>query len=149
MCGDQARSSQPEPASEAQAARSDASPQTLTADGSRVIQRPVSEPSQDVSPSSPNGASEAEHERNVPNFAKNFPHDPQLEKLLQDFIDGHYNLVRNNAEQLADSTDDPRVAKAARELRRRIEPDPRSKRFLLGAVALLVLLTLWAYHVGH
>lgn len=83
--------------------------------------------------------------RSVPAFAANFPDDPRLQELVDCFERGQYNVVRKQAETLARETHDSRVAEAARELRRRLDPDPLAVKLLLASVALLVVLTLWAY----
>jgi hypothetical protein len=41
------------------------------------------------------------------------------------------------------------VAEAAGELRRRLDVDPLATKLLVGAVALLLLLTVWAYAHQH
>jgi hypothetical protein len=87
--------------------------------------------------------------RSVIAFADKFPEDPQLRELLEAFERGQYNLVRERAAKLAQTTDDPQVAKAAQELRRRLDPDPLAVKMLLGAVALLVVLSVWAYLSGR
>ena len=50
--------------------------------------------------------------------------------------------------KLAESTSKPQVREAARELLKRIDPDPLTKYLLLAAFALLVFLVVWAY-AGH
>ena len=80
-----------------------------------------------------------------PAFVLDFPDDPALSRLVRAFEAGNYALVRREAETVARDAVDPRVRDAALELRRRIEPDPLVKYLLGLSVALLVLLTLWAY----
>ncbi len=58
---------------------------------------------------------------------------------------GNYAYVREHAGKLAEKSEDEKVRAAARELLARIEADPLMKFLLLGAVALLVFLTLYAY----
>jgi hypothetical protein len=82
-----------------------------------------------------------------PPFLLSFPEDPQLERLIQAFERGNYALVRREARRVAKRARDPEVRAAARELRRRIDPDPLAVYLLLAAVALLSFLTVWAYHV--
>lgn len=81
----------------------------------------------------------------VPEFAKVFPDDPELRTLVVAFEQGRYDVVRERAPRLAASTDDPEVARAARELRARLDADPLAVKLLLGVLLLLVLLTSWAY----
>jgi hypothetical protein len=74
-----------------------------------------------------------------------FPEDPELDQLARAFEVGNYAYVREHAAKLAEKSEDEKVRAAARELLARIEPDPLMKFLLLGAVALLVFLTLYAY----
>ena len=78
-------------------------------------------------------------------FLSWFPEDPELDQLTRAFEVGNYAYVREHAGRLAEKADDEKVRAAARELLARIEPDPLMKYLLLGAVALLVFLTLYAY----
>ena len=83
-------------------------------------------------------------DRPRPLFAQGYPRDPALDRLVTAFSLGNHRLVRDEAERLATRTDDPKVAAAARDLRRRLEPD-RLAFVLLGATALLLItLTAWA-----
>ena len=81
----------------------------------------------------------------VPAFAKDFPDDPELHTLCVAFEQGRYDVVRERAPRLAESAEDPEVARAAQELRRRLDADPLAVKLLLGVLALLVLLTAWSY----
>ncbi len=83
--------------------------------------------------------------RERPAFLLGFPSDPELERLMRAFELGNYALVRTAAPDLAEKTTDPKVRAAAEELARRIEPDPLVKVLLGLSIALLVVLTLWAY----
>jgi hypothetical protein len=82
-----------------------------------------------------------------PAFILDFPEDPDLQRLVRAFERGNYAEVRRDAERLAESTTDPAVRDAARELRRRIDPDPLAKYLLAISVLLLVFLVIWAYKV--
>jgi hypothetical protein len=78
-------------------------------------------------------------------FAKGFPDDPELARLVGAFEAGDYRTVRNGAPKLAERTQDPRVREAALDLRRRIDPDP-IQIYLLGVTfALLAFMTAWFY----
>jgi hypothetical protein len=82
-------------------------------------------------------------------FTRSFPDDPELNRLVQAFETGDYNAVRIGAPALAESTSDPRVRKAAVELRRRIEP-AAAQLYLLGlTLALLIFLVAWVYLHQH
>jgi hypothetical protein len=84
-----------------------------------------------------------------PPFARWFPPDPELEDLVTAFAAGDYRTVRSEAPRLAERTGDPRVRRAALELRERIEPDPM-QLYLMGlAAVLLFFLTLWFYLHKH
>lgn len=78
-------------------------------------------------------------------FAKGFPDDPELGRLLGAFEAGDYRTVRDDAPKLAERTKDPRVRAAALDLRRRIEADPIQLYLLALTFALLAFLTAWFY----
>ena len=90
-----------------------------------------------------------EHGCERPPFLAAFPSDPELRRLVDAYQRGDYRLVRQGAAALAERTDDARVRKAARELRRRIDPDPLARYLIIAAVALLVFLVVWAYGAAH
>ncbi|WP_437675292.1 hypothetical protein [Sorangium sp. So ce131] len=81
--------------------------------------------------------------------APELPRDPELERLLQAFERGDYALVRADAGRLAKEAEQAELRRAARELLRRIEPDPLAVKLLLAAMALLVFLALWYWSHGH
>ncbi|MBN1605226.1 MAG: hypothetical protein JW940_01260 [Polyangiaceae bacterium] len=96
------------------------------------------------------GARDAEYDargRQRPRFLQGFPEDPGLVELVRAFEAGNYARVRREAPALAQRTTDARVRTAARELRRRIDPDPALRYILVAALALLAVLVWWAY--GH
>src|SRR5258708_24940419 len=82
-------------------------------------------------------------------FAKGFPEDPELGRLLAAFESGDYRTVRDEAPKLAARTENPRVREAALDLRRRIDPDPIQLYMLGLTLALLVFLTAWFYSHGR
>ena len=82
-------------------------------------------------------------------FARSFPDDPELQRLLRAFEAGDYFTVRADAARVADAASNPEVRKAALDLRRRIEPDPLQLYFLLLTLVLLVFLTSWFYLHKH
>lgn len=79
-----------------------------------------------------------------PKFTESYPKDPKLERLVDAFTQGNHRLVRDEAEALAKATDDPEVAKAARDLRRRLDPDPIAYVLLATTAILLLVLSIWA-----
>ena len=83
-----------------------------------------------------------------PTFLLDFPRDPELEALIAAFEAGNYARVRAEAPLLAAKAEDPEVARAALELRRRIDPDPLARTLLLISALLLLVLSAWAYHVS-
>jgi hypothetical protein len=80
-----------------------------------------------------------------PQFLSGFPDDPELAGLVRAFEAGNYARVRQEAPGLAQRTTDARVRAAARELRRRIDPDPALRYILIAALVLLAVLVWWAY----
>jgi hypothetical protein len=85
----------------------------------------------------------------VPAFARSFPRDPVLDVLVDAFEHGDYAKVRSEAPRLAKETDRDDVRAAARELARRIEPDPLAAYLLAGAAALLAFLAIWYWTHPH
>jgi hypothetical protein len=86
--------------------------------------------------------------RERPRFLLKFPDDPELQRLARAFEAGNYEAVRVGASKLAESTEDPIVGAAARELRRRIDPDPLMK-YLLWVAALLFVFVVWYTYQGQ
>jgi hypothetical protein len=84
--------------------------------------------------------------RERPRFLLAFPEHPDLARLSAAFEAGNYALIRAEAEELAERTENPAVRDAALELRRRIEPDPLAKYLLALTAALLLFLAYFAYH---
>ncbi|MCA9641643.1 MAG: hypothetical protein H6718_09465 [Polyangiaceae bacterium] len=89
--------------------------------------------------------------RERPRFLLDFPEDPELERLIEAFELGNYHQVRELAPNLIEHGKSPEVRSAARELRRRIEPDPLLKYLLLATLLLLGALVWYAYarHGAH
>lgn len=84
-----------------------------------------------------------------PRFARDFPHDEELARLVAAFAAGDYATVRTDAPALAASTKSDDVKRAAELLRARIEPDPSARVFFGLTAALMVFLMLWwASHDG-
>ncbi len=80
-------------------------------------------------------------------FARSWPEDPELRRLVEAFSRGNYAYVRENAPRVTERAADPKVKAAARDLRRRIDPDPIAGVLLLVAIGLLVMLA--AHYLGH
>ena len=83
--------------------------------------------------------------RERPRFLLEFPADPELQRLVRAFEAGNYAAVRAGAPKLAEQTEDPIVRAAARELRRRIDPDPLMKYLLWVALGLFVFVVWYTY----
>lgn len=116
---------------------------------------PASESPEPVAPppaAPPNGQEEDRplnsDGRERPRFLLKFPADPELMRLARAFEAGNYEAVREGASKLAESTADPIVREAARELRRRIDPDPLMK-YLLWVAVLLFVLVVWYTYQGQ
>ncbi|HVY48780.1 MAG TPA: hypothetical protein VHB21_22985 [Minicystis sp.] len=77
------------------------------------------------------------------------PRSPELGALEAAFDRGDYATVRRDAPKLARSTDDDAVRARARELARRIEPDPIAKWMMAGAGLLLAMLAGWYWMHPH
>jgi hypothetical protein len=81
-----------------------------------------------------------------PPFAAGYPDDARLDRALELLRVGNYRAMRALVEPLTLGDGEPAVAAAARDLVRRISPDPIAF-VLLGVTALLLLtLTLWSLH---
>jgi hypothetical protein len=80
-----------------------------------------------------------------PAFLLRFPRDPELDALIAAFERGDFAQIRRDAEQLARSTPDNAVRDAARELRRRIDPDPLLVLLLMLALSVFVFVVAWVY----
>jgi hypothetical protein len=84
--------------------------------------------------------------RERPRFLLAFPKDPELEMLIAAFESGNYARVRELAPKLIETAEEPEVQGAAREILRRVEPDPLLKLLLFVAIALFVIVVAYAYH---
>jgi hypothetical protein len=86
----------------------------------------------------------------VPSFARDFPRHPELDALVAAFEAGNYARVRVEAPALAARADEPAaVREAARELRRRLDPDPLAAVMIGLAVALLAFFAIYYWTHGH
>ncbi|MEO7329619.1 MAG: hypothetical protein ABI193_13655 [Minicystis sp.] len=85
----------------------------------------------------------------LPAFAQSFPHDPALDALVAAFEGGDYARVRREGPALAKSTERPEVRTAARELVKRLDPDPIAVYLLGTAALLLVFLAGWFWMHPH
>jgi hypothetical protein len=84
----------------------------------------------------------------APPFARDFPHDAELDALVAAFSRGDYGRVRAEGAALARETKDEAIGRAAQELVDRTRPDPLAVALLGLAALLLVILTAWAIAHG-
>jgi hypothetical protein len=105
----------------------------------------MSEPREDTRPEARRHALLA-HESLLtrPSFAAGYPDDPELERLVRLFVRGNHRAVREGVAALLHARPSGAVADAARDLRRRLSPDPIAYVLLGVTLALLVTLSLWA-----
>jgi hypothetical protein len=85
----------------------------------------------------------------IPAFALDFPEDPALQALVAAFEQGDYARVRREAPALIKQTESVAVRKAARELVKRLDPDPLAVYLLAGAALLLAFLAFWYWTHPH
>jgi len=120
------------------------------------------------------GAERVDPRAGWPSFARNFPENPAVEALVLAFEQGNYASVREGAKAILEQPNKPAekrvkakkgdelphpqppsaeerdaIRSAARELLRRTEPDPLAVYMVLGAVALLVFLSIWYWSHPH
>lgn len=84
-----------------------------------------------------------------PAFAKDWPRDAELDRLLAAFDVGDYALVKRDAPALAERSSDELVRRAAEQLLARTRPDPLSSLLILVATGLLAFFAYWFYSHGH
>ena len=109
-----------------------------------------SPPEPNAEPPAPQGLEALDAQgRERPRFLLEFPKDPELQRLMAAFEAGNYEAVRTGAPDLAERTEDPLVRAAARELRRRIDPDPLMKYLLWVALGLFVFVVWHTYSGQH
>jgi hypothetical protein len=82
-----------------------------------------------------------------PGFAKDYPHHPDLDAVVEAFGQGDYAKVRALAPSVERASSDPAVRAAARELADRTNPDRVA--LLLFAMAALLLAVIGSWWLGH
>jgi hypothetical protein len=105
------------------------------------------EPAKQISVDEAELATEASED--VPAFAIGWPRDAELTALVTAFEAGDYARVRREAPALAQRTEDRDVRRAARELAKRLDPDPVAVYMLAAAAMLLVFLAGWYWSHPH
>ncbi len=78
-----------------------------------------------------------------PAFAADYPRHEGLDQLLVAFEAGNYAYVREQAPRLAKADVHENVRNAAKDLRRRIDPEPTAAYLWALGVALVLLLYLF------
>ena len=97
----------------------------------------------------PTTAEDVDLDESRPAFARAWPNDAALDALVAAFETGDYARVRREAPTLAERTASNAVRRAARELERRLDPDPVAVYMLMVAGALLTLLAGWYWLHPH
>lgn len=87
-----------------------------------------------------------EQGRERPAFLLRFPVDAALEELIEAFERGDYRKVRELSPGVIARSERAEVQAAARELLRRIEPDPLLKFLLFASMALFVAVVAYVYY---
>ena len=80
-----------------------------------------------------------------PPFAADYPRHDALDRLLVAFEAGNYAFVREQAPRLATSEADENVRNAAKDLRRRVDPEPTA--IYLWALGVALVLVLYLFYV--
>lgn len=91
----------------------------------------------------------AEDGQPIPAFAKDFPRDPRLARIVALFEQGNYAQVRKDAAALLSATEDADIRRATKEVLTRLQPDPLALYLLVAAAALLVVLAGWYWTHPH
>ncbi len=84
-----------------------------------------------------------------PAFAKDFPQHPEIDRILDLFDRGNYALAREDARALVKSTDDDAVRAAAREILKRLDPEPAAIYLVAISALLLAILAGWYWMHPH
>jgi hypothetical protein len=84
-----------------------------------------------------------------PAFAKDFPQHPEIDRVLDLFERGNYARAREDARALVKSTDDDAVRAAAREILKRLDPEPAAIYLVAISALLLALLAGWYWTHPH
>ncbi|MEM1029314.1 MAG: hypothetical protein AAGN82_03140 [Myxococcota bacterium] len=85
--------------------------------------------------------------RRRPAFALTYPRHAALDELIDAFEAGEFAYVREQAPRLAAADVEAPVRDAARDLRRRIDPEPTA--VYVWALGLALVLFLYLFYVSH
>ena len=131
-------------------ASSDAAPEAPRKKKKKKKKKRAVETSDEAAEEKPTGPVLTEEGWERPGFVRDFPKDPELDRLVRAFELGNYAFVREHGKKLAESAGDGAVRRAANELVRRIEPDPLVKILFGMSVALFLFMVFYAYRShGH
>ncbi len=83
----------------------------------------------------------------VPSFARDYPQNEELTRLVQAFQRGDFAEVREHAPKLAKDSEEEEVRAAAIDLRRRL--DPHAAAAILWGLGVALLVLLFGYYVGN
>lgn len=84
-----------------------------------------------------------------PQFARDYPADAALDRLVEAYQHGDYAHVRQHAGTLAEEGEEEAVRAAAADLRGRLDPPPLAAILWALGTALLVLLFGYYISQGH
>jgi|SRR5580658_3588193 hypothetical protein len=84
-----------------------------------------------------------------PSFARSFPHDRELDALVEAFERGDYACVRAGAPNLVLESGDEEVRRAARTLLERTKPDGLAVALLAIAAVFVGLVSAWGIVHAH
>lgn len=84
-----------------------------------------------------------------PVFAKDFPPDADLDRILDLFDRGNFALAREGAQALLKRSEDDDVRSAARQILKRMEPEPAATYLIAISAVLLAILAGWYWMHGH
>jgi len=80
-----------------------------------------------------------------PPFARGYPPGEDIDTLLEAMRVGNHALVRRRTAELLEQSDDEATKTAARDLRRRLSPDPTS--IYLWALGVALAIVLYGYYL--
>jgi hypothetical protein len=124
-------------------------PESAAKEGSVKAGEPGEEEPRAAAPKRKKKKKKAAAREGLPPFTRDYPRDAALDALLAAFEAGNYAVVRRDAPGLAENAEKEEVRWAARDLLRRIQPDPIILYLLAIAAGLLVVLAVWYWSHPH
>lgn len=86
---------------------------------------------------------------NRPAFAKDFPPNADLDRVLDLFDRGNFARAREDAQALLKSSEDDEVRGATRQILKRMDPEPAATYLIAISAVLLAILAGWYWMHGH